>query len=249
MAARDLGSRLAVSEEVLTEWIGAQYWFDTNARDVAQFNLLDVVVVRREPPTLALAIVEACLGAGTRELYHVPIGVRAESEGWEREVVCSAGGFTAYDAVADAEQTGLLAVLLGSRAVVEGDESSVCFFWVDGEPVGPGAPARRIGGEYSSIVFDERLVLKVFRRVEPGINPELQMLRFLAGHGFENIARLDGWFEYRGELIDVTLGVMQQFPMRSTAGSSPSTPWASRRASSSRAWRNWARSPGGCTPL
>ncbi|MCA1689271.1 MAG: hypothetical protein LC720_02140 [Actinobacteria bacterium] len=75
MATRDLGSRLAVSEEVLTEWISAQRWFGAKARDVAQFNVLDVVVLRREPPALALTIVEARFGAGTHELYHVPIGM------------------------------------------------------------------------------------------------------------------------------------------------------------------------------
>ena len=50
--------------------------------------------------------------------------------------------------------------------------------------------ARPVGGEQSntSIVFDEELILKVFRRLEAGINPELELLRFLTEHGFENIA-------------------------------------------------------------
>lgn len=213
MATRDLGSRLAVSEEVLTEWISAQRWFGAKARDVAQFNVLDVVVLRREPPALALTIVEARFGAGTHELYHVPIGVRPEAEGWDRDVVCTAAGFTAYDGLADDEQTALLAFLLGSSTVVEDGESSVGFFWEGGDPVGSGTPSRKMGVEQSntSIVFNERFVLKVFRKVEPGINPELEMLRFLAGHGFEHIARLEGWFEYSGGLMNATLGVMQQF--------------------------------------
>jgi maltokinase len=213
MATRDLGSRLAVSEEVLTDWISAQRWFGSKARDVAQFNVLDVVVLRREPPALALTIVEARFGAGTHELYHVPIGVRAEAAGWDRGVVCTDVGFTAYDALADPEQTALLALLLGTSAAVEDGESSVEFWWEGGDPVGPGTPSREMGVEQSntSIVFDDRLVLKVFRKVEPGINPELEMLRFLAGHDFEHIARLEGWFQYSGELMDATLGVMQEF--------------------------------------
>ena len=35
----------------------------------------------------------------------------------------------------------------------------------------------------SSVVFGEQLILKVFRRLEPGINPELEVLHFLAQHG------------------------------------------------------------------
>ena len=58
--------------------------------------------------------------------------------------------------------------------------------------------ARSVGAEQSntSIVFDEELILKVFRRLEPGINPELEMLRFLTEHGFANIAALGGWYAY-----------------------------------------------------
>jgi len=213
MATRDLGSRLAVSEEVLTEWISAQRWFGAKARRVAQFNVLDVVVLRSDPPALALTIVEARFGAGTHELYHVPVGVRPAAEHWSHEVVCETGDFTAYDALADAEQTALIAQLLCSAAVVEDEESRVEFWWEGGEAVDGSVPARKMGVEQSntSIVFDERLVLKVFRKVEPGINPELEMLRFLDSRGFENIARLEGWFQYSGELMDATLGVMQQF--------------------------------------
>ena len=63
----------------------------------------------------------------------------------------------------------------------------------------------------SSVVFDEELILKVFRRLEPGINPELEMLRFLTEHGFPNSPRLAGWYAYAGRPLETTLGVLQQF--------------------------------------
>jgi trehalose synthase-fused probable maltokinase len=63
----------------------------------------------------------------------------------------------------------------------------------------------------STIVFDDALALKVFRRLLPGDNPELEMLRFLGAHGFENIAALAGWYELAGERMQATLGVLQRF--------------------------------------
>src|SRR5213078_1406088 len=63
----------------------------------------------------------------------------------------------------------------------------------------------------SSIVFGERQVLKVFRKLEAGENPELEMLRFLQHHGFRNIAPLEGWYQFNGQLMDATLGVLQTF--------------------------------------
>jgi maltokinase len=61
------------------------------------------------------------------------------------------------------------------------------------------------------MVFGDALVLKSFRRLEPGVNPELELLRFLDGHGFENIAPLAGWYEYEGRLVESTLGILQQY--------------------------------------
>jgi maltokinase len=54
-------------------------------------------------------------------------------------------------------------------------------------------------------------VLKAFRRLEAGDNPELEMLRFLTERDFPNIAELVGWIDYSGELMDATLGVAQRF--------------------------------------
>jgi maltokinase len=63
----------------------------------------------------------------------------------------------------------------------------------------------------SSIVFGDETVLKVFRRLEPGINPELEMLQFLTRRQFAHIAPLQGWYEYEGKSVLATLGVAQRF--------------------------------------
>ncbi len=89
----------------------------------------------------------------------------------------------------------------------------------------------------SSIVFDDELVLKVFRKLEPGVNPELEMLRFLTEHRFANIAPLQGWYEYDGTALATTLGVAQSsWPMPGAAGSSRSRRSARIRTASSSGW-------------
>jgi predicted trehalose synthase len=69
-----------------------------------------------------------------------------------------------------------------------------------------GAGARPIGVEQtnSSVVLDGH-VLKLYRRLEAGPNPELEMLRALARLGFANAPPLLGAFEYEGDPIDTTL--------------------------------------------
>jgi maltokinase len=53
--------------------------------------------------------------------------------------------------------------------------------------------------------------MKAFRRLEPGMNPELEMLRFLTDHGFRNIPPLGGWYSYLGPPLEATLGIVQEF--------------------------------------
>ena len=63
----------------------------------------------------------------------------------------------------------------------------------------------------SSLVIDERLALKVYRRIEAGMNPELEILRFLTERGFEHIAALEGYISYEGRPLEATLAILQQF--------------------------------------
>ena len=52
----------------------------------------------------------------------------------------------------------------------------------------------------------------MFRRVEAGINPELELLRFLTDARLREHRRSSqGWYAYGGAPIDATLGIMQRF--------------------------------------
>ena len=86
---------------------------------------------------------------------------------------------------------------------------------------------RPMGAEQSnsSLVLDEQLVLKLYRRIEPGMNPELEVLRFLTDRGFEHIAALEGYVAYEGRPLEATLAILQRVRARAraTAGSSRST--------------------------
>jgi len=70
----------------------------------------------------------------------------------------------------------------------------------------------RSGGDQSnSLAFvNERYALKLFRRIEPAANPEFEVGRFLAAHGFTRTPALLGAIEYeRPGLSPGTLAVVQ----------------------------------------
>ena len=91
-----------------------------------------------------------------------------------------------------------------------------------GLPFGTAPPveARALGVEQSnsSIVLDDTLIVKLYRRVEAGVNPEIELLHFFGRRGFENVPKLWGWWSYAGTLMDASLGVVQQFAPSSVDG-------------------------------
>jgi maltokinase len=201
-----------LDEQVLTDWLVRQRWFGAKSANVSHLGMLTAVALSGdEPPLLAAALLEARFPAGTHELYQVLLGARPVSEGWSKGVIGEAGDWTLYDALADPEETAVLGDLLADGAEITGDTGVVRFYHEGGER--PSGRVRAMGAEQSnsSIVFGERQVLKVFRKLEAGENPELEMLRFLQRHGFRNIAPLEGWYQYNGQLMDATLGVLQTF--------------------------------------
>jgi maltokinase len=220
MTPSDLGRAVAAGDagalppDELAAWVSAQRWFSSKQRDVAEFNVLDLIVLREADPVVAIVIAEARFGAGTHELYQVPIAVRPRSDGWDAGVISSTSMHVAYDALLDEAACAALAGRFGDATAIDRPSGCVRFHWDGALAAPPERPAMRaIDAEQSntSVVLDERLVLKVFRRIEPGTNPELEMLRFLAAHEFTNIATLAGWYSYTGALMDATLGIMQRF--------------------------------------
>ena len=206
----------AVPEPELHAWVLEQRWFASKSRDVAVLNVLERVVLREEAPLFVLALIEARFHTGTHELYQLPVGLRPEADGWTERVIAEVEGWTVYDGLADPELARELLQWMRSSSELTAGEGTVRFHWAE-QAAGPDGAAsgdvRPIGVEQSnsSIVFGEALILKAFRKVEPGVNPELELLRFLQRQGFRHIAPLVGWYWYGGRLMDSTLGTLQEF--------------------------------------
>jgi predicted trehalose synthase len=205
----------ALEEGTFQEWMVAQRWFGSKAREVSHIDVAECIPLREEVPQLALALVEARFGEGTHETYQVPLGLRPADEGWSERVIGEAEGWTIYDALADPQAGRELLHRMRSGAIETVEDGTLRFRWAAGAgaELGGTVDVRPVGVEQSnsSIVYGETLILKAFRRVEPGVNPELELLRFLSERGFPNIAALAGWYEFEGRFIDATLGILQEF--------------------------------------
>ncbi|HYZ81473.1 MAG TPA: phosphotransferase [Solirubrobacteraceae bacterium] len=199
--------------EKVGAWLEAQRWYASKSRHVTGLQFEESVAIADAPP-LIITLVQARFASGSHELYQLPFVLLAPDEVGGRPVVGATPDWAAVDAVADPELVRELLRQMEAEQSLEGESGSFRFQRVELTGQLPlEAPARPMGVEQSnsSVVFGEDTVLKLFRRLEPGINPELEVLQFLTRRGFENIAPLQGWYGYEGRTVITTLGVAQRF--------------------------------------
>ncbi len=197
----------------MAQWLEGRRWYASKSRHITALEIEEAIALADVPPLL-IALVQARFASGNHELYQLPLTLLAPGQAGDRAVVARDGEWVAVDAVADPELARDVLRQIDAELVLETDDG--CFRFQRAEPgaqLAFDAPIRAMGVEQSnsSIVFGEDTVLKVFRRLEPGINPELELLRFLTRREFPHIAPLQGWYEYDGRAFAATLGVAQRF--------------------------------------
>jgi len=212
MADVELGR---IDEQTLGDYIAGQRWYGSKSREIAHATVVEEVPLTETSPHCSLVLVEVRFHPGTHDTYQLLLGARPADEGWSGAVIADVDGWTVYDALADPELAHTLVALMRADRDALGREGTVELRTI-GTPDAlrpPPAQAVLVTAEQSnsSVVFGDELILKLYRRLEAGINPELELLRFLTIRGFENIAALRGWYSYSGRPLDATLGVLQQF--------------------------------------
>ena len=216
-------------EELLAVWLPRQRWFSGKGIPIRQIRVESrhtLVSAHPEGPDLSVLVLQAGqrgrssryqLLLGSRpprslppELASVAIGVCQISGGKPRVI---------YDAAHDAQLTGML---LERFAAPTGAEPSgrVRFRTLPGRRVRTGSTGRLLTGEQSntSLVYGEDYVLKTFRRLWPGTNPDLELNMALSGSPY--VARPCGWIEADlvGHSTPTTLAMLQTYIPQATDG-------------------------------
>jgi maltokinase len=209
----------------LGAFLPAQRWFAGRGRRVASVRVGPPVPLDPGPPALVHVLADVVYADGAVERYQVPVGVGAAPPAGlaaDRVIGPVADDLVAWDALADQRLTRVLL-----ERMVAGADLAGLHFTVESHAaallvgVDLGA-ARPLGAEQSntSVVIDGRLILKVFRLLVAGVNPELELTEALTRHGFDAVAQPVGWVEHAGErpADPVTLAILQPFYAGSAEG-------------------------------
>jgi maltokinase len=208
-------------ETALAAFLPRQRWFAGRGRQIGEVLVEASVPLRTAHPSLHTVIAAVAYADGGVERYHLPVGqdrgveARQLTDRHPDAVIMQARGGRGgvfYDAVRDERLGAVYLDLLGRATTVDRLRFHRAPEWEDSLR-GPG---RLCGAEQSnsSLVFGNRLILKLFRLVEPGENPELEVTRALAASGFGACPAPLGWVEGLGS----TLGILQPYYAGSVEG-------------------------------
>jgi maltokinase len=195
---------------MLPDFLPRQRWYAGGGRVLQRVDVAAFEVLRGGPddwPMMIWAIADAVYDdGGPSARYQIPVGVRPLDdtqrflEGKGRNLLgdldTDSGPVLVYDALVDPD----LALAVLERAA---PDEAIERVW----PV-------PLEHSNTSVVFDERLIMKLFRRIHGGPNPDVEVPNALAGVGFEHVpATLGVWRSHGADLV-----VVREFLLLGTDG-------------------------------
>jgi maltokinase len=202
---------------LLPEWLTHQRWFGAKGRPVRSVAVAAVTpLITEGDPLLDHVLLRISFDAG-EHYYQLLVGRSAAPRGELEHVTFGAvDGLVAYDGLWDVRVTKwLLTAIREGRTV--GD---LRFIPEPGAKIAEGVAGRVLGVEQSntSVSWGERSILKLFRRVLPGLNPDLEVHRALRSVDSNEVAALQGAVEGVFDGEPFTLAMLQDFAANSADG-------------------------------
>ncbi|HEY3938679.1 MAG TPA: putative maltokinase [Bryobacteraceae bacterium] len=187
-------------ERLLPAYLASRRWFRAKTRRVRQIRVRDVIQL---DGCFVISVLEIEYAQGDRDYYLLPL-VSSEVSGFDEAALASQDF-----------RNALLAAIADSRTFHgrNGDlvASHTSAFEYTSAPL--DSFISRAEQSNTSIIFRDRFILKLFRKIEPGINPDLEIGHFLTQRGFRHTPALLGSLEYRphGGGPSYAAGMLQQF--------------------------------------
>ncbi len=208
--------------QLLTSYVAARRWYRAKTKTIDKIDVEDLVPL---PGTRCwFLIIQIVHAGGGSERYILPLSVSVNgeqeeaiaslvSQDGERGVLYSALGNPLF-------RSQLLNTILcedslrgRSGALIAARTSALFDKCEESAPPEVESFVSRAEQSNTSIIYRGRYILKLFRKLEAGINPDLEIGKFLTQRGFRNTPAVLGSLEYRTTQQDgiYAAAILQQF--------------------------------------
>jgi maltose alpha-D-glucosyltransferase/alpha-amylase len=205
------GQRARIEGKILPEYIRNCRWFGAKARTLRHMCVREQSPISAEPDAAEFWFVEVSYLDGPNETYALPVKIavgdaaHAISQSAPHAVIARFDGAEEailFDAVWDTDFREKLFRLMLDRQRASGKNGqligSVSPVFAQNVEHVPGSNV--ISGEQSnsSMLFENKFFLKLYRKLEDGVNPDVEVVRFLTERtNFPNVPAFGGAIEYR----------------------------------------------------
>ncbi len=222
-------------EEILRDYLRRCRWFGGKSQPIRKVRIAEAIAMPHAVAEAYVALIQVDYAAGGEETYLLPFtfaeGQRADDlQRWAQHAVVARLDVRkgkeelTHGVLCDASQEASFAEALldviAKRRSFKGTSGEVvalrtrAFGRLRGPEETRLSPSPLQAEQSNTCVrYDNRLILKLFRRPPPGVNPDLEVGRFLTERArFPHIAPVAGALEYQARRQQpITLGILHGF--------------------------------------
>lgn len=215
-------------ESILPTYLKQRRWFAGKGKVIRSVSIRDHLPLPGTDDTM-VTFLQVSYTTGSDEMYILPLSFYSATDELPRSfemehlvvswIDTGAARGTLYESIEQPDVHDQLLSLIARRKKLVGENGELigmpgANFKSRERQESSGLQSRTLGAEQSntSILFGDRYFMKLYRKLEPGGSPELEMVRHLTEHtSFRNLPLFFGSLEYRdkgqNELIEV--GILQ----------------------------------------
>ncbi len=219
------GESLTRLADLLPEFVRSRRWFRAKARTISKVTVEDHIPFAKVDSSLL--VLEITYQDGEEDHYLLPLSLADTSEtdrvaapNFEPLAVLESSGErrVLYSALANPKFRSAVLHAIAEEATFGGQRGELLATRIH-SPSEPDpeldptleSSVSRAEQSNTSVIYGQQFILKLFRKVEPGINPDIEIGAFLTEHGFRNTPAVLATLEYRSGNEVYAAGILQKF--------------------------------------
>src|SRR5438094_2946087 len=214
--------RRDLERTILPSYLTGCRWFGAKARTIRELRIIDDPLISPHPGGPRHVLIEVNYTEGAAEVYTLPLQVARDENAHrisgeaQHAVIATFADSNAilHDATFDPDYRGEFYRIIREQRRLRARRGEIVGStkaeFAAAEDLSANSSVIRAEQSNSSILFGTQYFLKIFRKLEEGINPDVEITRFLTERSkFPNVPAFAGTLEYRSGKNTVVLALIQ----------------------------------------